>query len=136
MKYTAEYDETNAICIVRVSGQNKRPEDSMILQRFAGEFRAENGCNRFLFDMTQAEIIGGTWNTFLTGTVPADPDRKQIQQKIALLYVGDMSDHEFMETVAVNRGYDLRVFNDHDKAMDWLVSDTAQVFEAKAYPTP
>lgn len=124
MDYTTEFDETREICTVRVTGRHRRPQDSLTLQQVARDFGDELGCSRFLFDMTEAEIIGGTMDTFETGTVPVDHDHKQTRQRIALLYVGDLADHKFMEDVAVNRGYQLRVFDDRDKAVEWLAPNT------------
>ncbi len=120
MKYTHQFDEDSGICTIRVTGQHERPKDSLVLQQFARDYGEERGCQKFLFDMTQAEIIGGTFDIYGTGTVPVDPDHKQLTQKIALLYSGDMTEHRFMETVAVNRGYQLRVFDKIESAIEWL----------------
>jgi len=120
MEYSTEFDESKGICTVRVTGRHERPQDSAVLQQFARDFGEECGCQKFLFDMRQAEITGGTMDIFETGTVPVDPDRRQTQQKIALLYTSNLSDHKFMETVAVNRGYQIRVFDEMDKALGWL----------------
>jgi len=120
MEYTVEFDEANEICTVHVTGKHKRPEDSLALQKLARDIGDEQGCQQFLFDMTQAEIIASTMDTFVTGTVPIDTDHRQLQQRIALVYSGDLSDHRFMETVAVNRGYQLRVFDKMDEALDWI----------------
>jgi hypothetical protein len=120
MKYTYHFDEASGICTVHVTGKHRRPEDSMTLQQFARSFGDEHGCRRFLFDMTKAEIVGGTGDTFKTGTVPGDKNHKQTMQKISLVYSGDLADHKFMENVAVNRGYQLRVFDRLDKAIEWL----------------
>lgn len=122
MEFTTEYDDVNGICIVRVVGKHKRPDDSLVLQQFARDFGSERGCLRFLFDMTKAEIIGGTMDAFETGTVPVDPDYQQTKQKIALLYSNVVQLHQFMEDVAVNRGYQLRVFDQFDEAIEWLNS--------------
>jgi hypothetical protein len=120
VKYTIEYDETSGICTVSVRVKLKRPEDSIILQQFARDFGNERSCQLFLFDMTQAEIIGGTMDIYKEGTVPGAQDYKQTSQKIALVYSGDLTDHGFMENVAVNRGYRLKVFGQIDKAIEWL----------------
>ena len=121
MEYTIEFDEAKEICTIHVAGRHKRPEDSLMLQKLARDIGDERGYQRFLFDMTQAEIIARTMETYATGTVPADTDRKQVRQRIALVYVGDLSDQKFMETVAVNRGYQIRVFDKMDDALEWLV---------------
>lgn len=120
MKYTFKFNEAKGICMVHVTGQHKRPDDSMALQKLARDLGNEHGCQRFLFDMTQADIISSTMGTFTTGTVPVDTDHTQVRQRIALVYSGDLSDPRFMENVAVNRGYQLRVFDRIDDAMEWL----------------
>jgi hypothetical protein len=120
MEYTTEFDEATGICTVRVTGRHKRPDDSMVLQRLQRDISDERGYQRFLFDMTQADIIARTVDTFHAGTVPGDPDHKQIRQRIALLYTPHQADQQFMETVAVNRGYVLRVFDMREKAVEWL----------------
>ena len=123
MEYTTEFDEAEEICIVRVKGQHKRPEDSLILQQLARDIEDEQGYQRFLFDMRQAEIRASNFDTFTTGTVPIDPDRRQTRQRIALVYVCLLAVHKFMETVAVNRGYQLKVFDQMDEALAWLGSN-------------
>ena len=123
MEYTAHYDADRGICTVHVTGRHKRPDDSEELQRFARDFGSEHGCRRFLFDMTQAEILGNTMDMFRTGMVRADTDHRQRTQRIALLYAADAADQRFLETVALNRGYSVRVFNHIDKAMAWLTAN-------------
>ena len=120
MQYTIENDETLGICIVRVSGENRRPDDSKVLQKVANDIRSKSGCTRFLYDMQQANIIGSTMDTFFTGI---EPFKKQFERdfRIALVYSGSMDDHKFMEDVVVNRGYTLRVFSDIEEATSWIV---------------
>lgn len=129
MEYTAEFDEINLICTVRVTGQHKRPKDSIVLQQFAHDFGEEYDCKRFLFDFTQAQTIGGTMDAYDAGTVPVDTDHKLIRTKFALLFNGDLADHKFMEDVAVNRGYMVRVFNDCNQAIAWLMPNTQKGFQ-------
>ena len=120
MEYTTEFDEVNNICIVHVTGEHRRPRDSLVLQQLARDIGDTRGCQRFLFDMTQAHIISEDMDTYEVGTVPVDPDRRQQQQKVALLYSGDITEHKFLETIAVNRGYTLRVFDRMSEATEWL----------------
>ena len=122
MEYTIEHEKPHGVCVVRVSGEHRRPEDSIVLQEVARNIRSESGCKRFLYDMRHANITGSTMDTFFTGTSPAE---KQFERdfRIALVYSGSMTDHNFMETVVVNRGYILRVFSDLEDATSWLSED-------------
>ena len=121
MKHTTEFDTESGICTVFVTGILKRPDDSIKLQRFAREFGSKNNCNLFLFDLRKAEINGSLLDTYTAATVPEDVDKSQVKQKIALVYNDKITEEEkFLENVAVNRGYNLRVFNQLEEAMKWL----------------
>lgn len=120
MEYTTEFDKKKGICTIHVTGRHKRPEDSRILQKLQRDITEQQGYQRFLVDMTKAEIITSTMGTFDTATVSGDPERKQTRQKIALLYTDHRSDHRFLENVSVNRGYQLRIFYQMDMALEWL----------------
>lgn len=122
MEYHHDHDQDSGICTVYVSGDHKRPDDSIILQEFARDFGREHGCIRFLFDMTNAVITGEFMDTFKVGTVPRDAEYEQIKQKTALLYSSLDDEIKFMEDVAVNRGYQLKVFDQREEAINWLKS--------------
>lgn len=123
MEYSSFFDEKTDIYFAIVTGKVIRPHDSIELQHKGIEAGAKNGYTRFLFDMSDAEIIiGETTDNFKVGTIPADKNRDSRHYKIALLYSGDLRDHTFMESVARNRGYNMRVFNDKSLAVTWLTS--------------
>ena len=120
MNYTVDFDEISGICTLRITGQHKRPQDSMILQQFTRDFSEEHDCKLFILDMTQAEFIGGTMDIFKAGTFPDDKNHRQISHKYALIYSEILDDHRFLENVSVNRGYQVRLFTDIDEAIEWL----------------
>ena len=62
MEYTAEYDNKNQLCTIRVTGKHKRPEGSLILQNFVRECYEKNNCKRFFIDYIQAQIISSTFH--------------------------------------------------------------------------
>lgn len=125
MEYTAEFDEENGICIIRVKGKLSRPDDSLTLQKFVFDYYNEKGYSRFLIDMQQAKIIGEKEDTFSIGTIPFDTDRKMktIPHKVALVYSSTNVDEILLENVAVRRGYNLKVFTKIDKAIEWFKKD-------------
>ena len=43
--------------------------------------------------------------------------------KVALVYSSTSVDEIFLESVAVNRGYNLKVFEKTDKAIEWFKKD-------------
>jgi len=122
MKYSFEHDKDMDVCVVRVSGVHKRPDDSMELQKLARDYKAENGCSKYLFDMRDATIKGDTVSSYYTATTPIDLDMKPYEYRFALVYSGDLSEHMFMELVAINRGYSLKVFDDYESAKHWLTN--------------
>ena len=121
MKYTIEQDRSKGICVIRISGEHKRPEDSFVLQGIALDIRRQTGCTSFLYDMRGATITGKTMDILDTAEAPAKQEYAR-DFTIALVYSGDMKDHAFMETVSVNHGYSLRVFSNIEEATLWLSS--------------
>ena len=122
MEYTIKHNEDLGSFMVTVCGEHRRPDDSIVLQELARNTRSESGCSRFLFDMREATIIGSTLDIFCTGTNPVE-QKFEHDFRIALVYSGNMHDHNFMENVVVNRGYVLRVFPDIEEATSWLSGD-------------
>ena len=125
MEYTTEFDEVDEVCIIHVKGELRRPDDSITIQKFVRDFYIEQGCCRFLIDMRQAQIIGEKMDTFSIGTIPVDTDQKmkKTPHKVALVYSSTSVDEIFLEKVAVNRGYNLKVFTKIDKAIEWFKKD-------------
>lgn len=113
MNYSLDHDKGIGICIIRVWCENKRADDSMELQKVARDYKAESGCSKYLFDMREATIIGDTISSYYTSTAPLTLGMKPHEYHVALVYSGDLSEHKFMELVAMNRGYSLKVFDDY-----------------------
>ena len=118
MKYVTEFDETTNICTMRVTGEFKRPDDSLLLRQVFIDLRAERGCRQFLCDMRQAEIKG-EWNV-ATKAIPVHSDPSYNDLKVAMVYSADLSEIKLIESVASSRGHLVTVFTDIDKAAEWL----------------
>ena len=119
MKFSVEHNDSDGICIVSVHGEHKRPADTILLQNLAQDIRHEKGCVKFIYDMREASITGTISDTFKTGLRPGKEGFER-DFRIALVYSEILEDHKFMEDVLVNRGYQVRTFNDIDKAIIWL----------------
>jgi len=122
MKYSFEHNEGMDACIVRVSGVHKRPDDSTELQKMVRDYKAENGCSKYLLDMRDATIKGDNISSYHAITAALDQGMKPYEYRFALVYSGDLSEHKFMELVAINRGYSLQVFDDYERAKHWLAN--------------
>ena len=122
MKRTIEFDDNAGICVIKVSGIHKRPEDSLELLRFAGDFAREHDCSRFMFDMRDATVFGSTTGAYKTVT---DSEKYGFSRcyRVAAVYPTLNEDHKFMENVGMNRGsVGFKVFDDFDKAREWIMS--------------
>lgn len=120
MKYSIKQRSSDDICVIRVEGEHRRPDDSMQLQDVARSYRQKHGCSRFLFDMRAADIKGGITAAYQTATAPMGRIMQPYDYAVALAYTGEMREHRFMELVAMNRGYRLKVFDNLDEGLHWL----------------
>lgn len=80
---------------------------------------AREGCPKVLFDCRPMTGDLTVSDRFETGTYVASKIPGQV--KIAMLGREDqISDDDFFETVARNRGVNIIVFSDSDAALEWL----------------
>ena len=110
----------NSICRVCVSGTIHAPKDAEELKQFARDFFAEHGCCYYLFDMKQAEIVIGTMGAFDTGATQGEMAQSLRPFKVAVVVQKITEYLSLFENVVVNRGFDVKVFDDIDKAIEWL----------------
>ena len=120
MKFTSELDSESGICRVYVTGEYHRPEDSDQMKQFAVDYSASHGCHRFLMDLTQAEITGGTMDTYKAANPQGELAEPLRKLRTAFVRNKMTEDDSFFENVAVNRGYMLRAFDSIAKAVEWL----------------
>jgi len=93
------------------------------MQQLAVDCHRQHGCRLFLFDAREATVTGGTVAVFAAGdpTGEVAGDLRLIRAAIVHRELG--SDERFYETVASNRGFQLRVFDSIAEAMGWLTGD-------------
>jgi hypothetical protein len=120
MKYTSEFDSINSICRVCVNGIIHGPKDADELKQFARDFFVVHGCRYFLFDMKQTDIVLGTMGAFYTGAPQGEMAESLRPFKVAAVVQEITEDLSLFEDVAVNRGFNVHVFDDIDKAVEWL----------------
>jgi len=118
MGYTVEYQPDRDLIIVRHEGDL----DYNVLLSYGAEalkLATQHNCHRVLLDQTRSVIVEGTTRIFEFVT-KLDTLGLQRTDKVAVLIARDIADHLFFETVARNRGYNLRYFYDVAPAIDWL----------------
>lgn len=123
MEYKVEHDINSDVYVVRISGIHKRPQDSHKLLRFVGTIAAEHECSKFLFDMREATILGGTIDTY---NAVIDHEKYGVSKlfRIAAVYPAITEDNRFMENVGVNRGATaFRVFDDISAVREWITKE-------------
>ena len=123
MEYTTELDEKNGICRIITAGIFQRPQESIFMLKFIFSYCRENNYNKFFIDMTNAEIISTKKEDFIAISINLEYAEEIKQSKMAFLYADNLEDHRFMEYLAMRKGYNVCIFNDYDKAIDWLISD-------------
>ena len=120
MEHSIEVNKATGVCVIRASGTIRRPEDSLVLLRLAGEVAREKSCSRLLFDVREADIVGTTMGAY--GAVIAPEEHGVSRQlRIAVVYSALTRDERFMEDVGVNRGSRaFKVFDDIGAAQEWV----------------
>ena len=90
------------------------------MKRFAVDFFIKHGCRLFLIDLTHAEVIGGTMLTFSAAN-PRGELAKSLRKVIAAFVPRKLAKEDrFLETVAVNRGFQVGASDSLEKAVEWL----------------
>jgi hypothetical protein len=120
MGFKVEYDEVGGLCTLRVVGRYGRPEDTREAQQIVSDLHTGHGCQNVLIDMTQAEVTVDTLTIFGAGDPPPELAAHLREMKSAFLYREITEDLRFFETVATNRGFQVRVFDRRDQALAWL----------------
>jgi len=115
------YDEATAICTIRVTGWMIGRDATKDYFSSALPTLEKHACSRVLFDMRGAEWQPDTGIFFHLGAEPEAWGWKRTY-KAAAVYRRITNDERFLENVAVNRGYMLRVFEDEDEAIAWLLT--------------
>ena len=90
--------------------------------RKVSELCDKHECKRVFFDAKSNVEELGTFDLFYSGTSIANmPNIYEL--KIAVFVRPEQIRGNFFETVAVNRGANLRVFTDQQEAFSWLLQE-------------
>jgi hypothetical protein len=120
MSFTVEYDQENRCLISRLTG----PMDTEEMGKYSRAIvltGQEHSCKCLLNDMSQAELDLTTIDIFY---LPKTLEAAGIDRswKRAILFAKDFPSFRFVETRMINEGQLVRIFQDHDAAIEWLVS--------------
>jgi hypothetical protein len=86
---------------------------------------AENGTDRYLVDCTKLARSRSIIDIYSIGELYNDLDIKRGSKQAVILSSNKEIEKNtrFYETATRNRGYDVRIFNDHAEAVAWLQHD-------------
>lgn len=119
MNYQVAVSESGDYIVVRVSGDIT----SEIARNFsldADQAGSEHGLKRYLFDMTRATNVESILRNYQYAYEDmAEMDLDRSARSAVLVSPQDRS-HDFVETVATNAGYNVRLFTDEAVAVAWL----------------
>ncbi len=115
MAYTIEHQPDRNLVVVRHEGNLNRE----VLSSYGAEalkLATQHNCHKLLIDETRSVIAEETIHIFEFVT---DLEKLGLQRvdKVAVLIARDIAGHLFFETIARNRGYNLRYFYDAAPAM-------------------
>lgn len=126
MPFSISYNADLAICEIVVNGIYNDHLDVEI-RSAAQEIILKHDCYRLIIDCRAAELQTSTLSLL------SSPDEiKEIlstmeipafRLKRAFVVSRDLDDYSFIETVSVNRGLQVRIFQDMDEAVIWLGSE-------------
>jgi hypothetical protein len=118
MPFTVSYSKQKDYIVIVVEGEL----DLTLLQNMAAEVSKiikRKGCNRILNDLRNAKPAKRIIDIY---NMPKTAKRAGVTQdcKRALVVGNRGSDFQFLETVFVNQGHQVRKFEDIEAAEEWL----------------
>ena len=118
MTIKIEYIEDKDIVLLRTSGTYELEKEVETLKKMATKLK-EHNCNRCIFDHRETNVIARTVESYERPAIYEDlwGDRT-ISAAIVFRELND--DSQFLENVCRNRGWNVRIFDDYDTAIDWL----------------
>lgn len=88
--------------------------------RDATEMGSHYGVHRLLVDHRGISSVSGTMGKYEFAYENGQKVGLTLDWKVALLRDKDEAEIQFLETVMRNAGYDFRIFNKKEEAVDWL----------------
>ena len=115
IKYLDEKD----IVLFRTSGTYELEAEVETLKEIAAKLKKHN-CNRFIVDHRETNVIADPVKSFERSALYEEiwGDRST---RAAIVFRELNEDYQFFETVVRNRGWNVRIFDDYDAAIGWLL---------------
>ncbi|MCC7119568.1 MAG: hypothetical protein IT310_13670 [Anaerolineales bacterium] len=124
MSHTVTYNATLHILEVEVRGQLSLGEAKELIAEIV-RTGVENDCFLCLSDYRQMSLNLSTLQIYDVPNIIADTSSQlgvpAQRFKRAIVVAKDLEDFRFYETVTVNNGHNVRMFQDFDEARTWLL---------------
>jgi hypothetical protein len=121
MSWTIEYNSDLKIVLVK-SGGIWTPEQDMDMLEALRKSSDEHKCLSLLIDHRGCTMDFGFMSIY---NRPEVYEKLQFPKdvKAALIFNKIVDDNLFFENVCVNRGFNVKIFDNYDLAMKWLIAD-------------
>jgi hypothetical protein len=125
MAFSVHYDQERGWVVGKFTG-NLDPRALKAYAQEAVRIAAQYNCKHFLNDLREAEINFSTLELYNTPGLLSDIGIGP-SWRIAVVVSHGLQDYAFFESVAVNRGFAVKVFFNSKEAMSWLESAPVRI---------
>jgi hypothetical protein len=119
MKYTVSVSNDRRYIIVFIDGP-MTTELALKAGKKANQLAVENKLNSMLYDLRKSRNVQDGFKNYEFGYKDVGSVGFDKTMKIALLTDLDDQSHDFVETVMINNGYNVRIFKNNKDAIDWI----------------
>ena len=121
MPFTAHFDEEKTCIMVAVTGELNLP----LLQEMASSISkmiTKHGCKRILNDLREAFPAEGAFEIYKM-PVRAVSAGINLNCKRGLIVGNKTAEFQFLETVFLNQGHQVKMFTTAEEALEWLLRE-------------
>ncbi|OQY42001.1 MAG: hypothetical protein B6242_16655 [Anaerolineaceae bacterium 4572_78] len=121
MSYTVTHNKNTNCILVSIEGELNLPLFVEMAKEVAHYFK-EYGCRHVLNDLRHARLVESITDIY---TMPKHASKIGITSSVkrALVVSGSFEEFHFLETVFVNQGNMVKMFNNINDAQQWLQSE-------------
>lgn len=124
MAWSISFNPELKVIEVKSSGTWDAEQDARMLQELKSK-SDQHTCQLYLIDHSEAKL---NFRLIAIYDRPTIYEQLNITKKARAALIMDKigEDHLFFENVCVNRGFNVRVFDSRDNAVEWLLSDVSR----------
>lgn len=120
MNYSVSIEKNRKYVIVYIDGP-MTTEIALIVGKEAINRAQDNGIKCFLYDLRKSRNVQNGLKNYEFGYKDIGNINLEKSNRIAILTEAEDHSHDFIETVMINNGYTVKIFNDEKDAVSWLL---------------